>query len=101
MKERRSCWNVNSAFCRLLIVLPILNALEKFTLLVESPSSFVYNKFLSLFNFSYGYTCHNSLLGPRYDIKLHLIVRLQFWSFMKCGVTPSLPLLHIDLWHAS
>ena len=35
---------------------------------------------------------------PGYDIKLHLTVRLQLWSFEECGVTSSLPLLPGPLW---
>ena len=33
-----------------------------------------------------------------YKIKLHLMVRLQFWSFGKCGINHSLPLLPGPLW---
>ena len=35
---------------------------------------------------------------PGYDTKLHLIVRFQFWSIRKYGVTYSLPLLPGPLW---
>ena len=30
---------------------------------------------------------------PRYDTKLHLVVRLQFWNTEECGVSVSLSLL--------
>ena len=35
---------------------------------------------------------------PRYNIKLHLIVRLQFWRSGECRVTTSLSLLPRPLW---
>ena len=35
----------------------------------------------------------------RYDIKLHLIVRLKFWRSGECRVTASLALLPGSLWH--
>ena len=35
---------------------------------------------------------------PRYDTKLHLVVRLQFYSSVKLGVTPPLLLLPAALW---
>ena len=35
--------------------------------------------------------------GSGYDTKLHLIVRLQFWSTRDCGSSPSLPFLSVPL----
>ena len=33
-----------------------------------------------------------------YVAKMHLVVRLHFWSFMECSVIPSLPLLLCSIW---
>ena len=30
---------------------------------------------------------------PKYDAKLHLMMKVESWSFWKCGVISSLPLL--------
>ena len=41
---------------------------------------------------------HKRRMCPDYDTKIHLVVRLQFWMFRKCGIASSLWIIPGHLW---
>ena len=53
-------------------------------------------KILQLHPIQKGMTSPKKLYSG-HDTKMHMVVRLQFQSFGKCGVTPSLPLLSVPV----